>query len=126
MTDARTATDFRLTISFWKAGGQRAGLSLSTSCAANMNEWQKVGSEIATANDRMWVCPVVARRLMSGDHGGRNRLPRLQEVCGGRCETAVCDRDGTQQADCRLTSVPARPPAPTRLLLASDTVQNPN
>lgn len=88
-----------------------------------MNKRPVAGSAYRAVGDRIWVCLVVARRLVSGDHGGRNRLPRLQEVCGGRCETAVCDLDEAQQVGGRLTSVRAYPAASTGLLLASDTVQ---
>jgi len=38
-----------------KLAGQPEGLRLSTSSAANMNEWQKVMSRKEAANDRMWV-----------------------------------------------------------------------
>ncbi len=37
------------------SSGPRAALRLSTSYAAQMNEWQKVGSRLEAANDRSWV-----------------------------------------------------------------------
>jgi hypothetical protein len=42
-----------------KLAGQPAGLTLSISSTANMNEWQKVGSRKGAANDWMWVLPAV-------------------------------------------------------------------
>lgn len=64
----------------------------SSSRSTYMNERQLSGSEKARANGHLWVFAVLARRLVSGDHGRCNRLIRLHKVCTGcRRESAACD-----------------------------------
>lgn len=60
-----------------KVGGAAGRGGFSTSSAANMNGWQKVGSRKEAANDGMWVGITAEWRFSGGRLLDRSWLERL-------------------------------------------------
>lgn len=70
-------SSFAASSSFLGKPAAVAGLRLSVTFSANMNEWQKVGSQKEAANDRMWVTYPAK--------------PRLTDVEGAIGHRTVCE-----------------------------------